>query len=121
MGSTQTKGTSYGEICGWASDIEAAPWSLEDTQDVNTTLRNAYDTLVQKCGEVVNRCKVSKLEVRIAMMLKKQYPSEEAKASEMKRKECEKIQTWMMQRETRPGGVIHDALWRAFQEGLGTS
>ena len=122
LGELQAKGTSYGEICGWGAEIDSAPWSLEleETQTQKTTLQEAYNCLVDRSKETINRCKVSKLEVRIALMLKKQYPGEALTAKEMKEKECEKIQTWMMKRETQPGGIVQKALWAAFQEGLGT-
>ena len=124
MENFRERGTMYGDIIGWDTCVDPTPWqvgepgaaSLESLEAVK--LSKAYEALLESCNQVSNRAKASKLEVRIAFMLKKEYPANETQAKQKKQAEAERIQTWMMKKELKPGGVVHDALFQAYQSAL---
>ena len=115
------RGTMYGDIIGWDTNVDPTPWQVGEpgAASVDTQLLSkAYEALLKSCEQVSNRSKVSKLEVRIAFMLKKDYPANEVQAKQKKQAEAERIQNWMMKKELKPGGVVHDALYKAYQSAL---
>ena len=115
------RGTMYGDIIGWDTSVDPTPWHVGDPSACQVDpvkLSKAYEALVQSSEQVSNRSKVSKLEVRIAFMLKKEYPANELQAKQKKQAEAERIQNWMMKKELKPGGVVHEVLYKAYQSAL---
>ena len=115
------RGTTHGDTNGRDTSADPTPRQVGDpsARQVDPVKPpKAYEALIPSSEQANNRSKASKPEARIAYTPKKEYPANELQAKQKKQAEAERIQNWMMKTELKPGGVVLEVLYKAYQSAL---